>query len=282
MRTTLRKRCAVVAGAGLTALVCSSSPAFAQGYLGGNLAPFAIVGATTVTCTGATVVRGDIGLSPGSSVTGFPVPCTDIGTIHIADAPAGLAQADLTTAFNTLTGLPCGLDLTGTDLGGLTLTPGVYCFSSTAQLTGLLTLNALGDPNAVWVFQIGSTLTTAGNVLMTNGGNPCGVQWRVGTSATLGLGSQMVGNVLAQSAITLVNGANLIGRALARTAAVTLDNNQVSFLACGAASAPPPFPGAPVPTLTQWAMIALTLLLMAAGVIAMRRKRAHGLRVKRS
>ncbi len=269
-------------GVGLTALVCSSSPAFAQAYLGGNLTPFALVGGSTITCTGASVITGDIGLSPGSSVTGFPVPCTDIGTIHSADATAGLAQGGLTTAFNTLTALPCGLDLTGTDLGGLTLTPGVYCFSSSAQLTGLLTLNALGNPSAAWVFKTGSTLTTAGNVLMTNGGNPCGVQWRIGTSATLGLGSQMVGNVLAQSSITLVNGANLIGRALARTGAVTLDNNQVSFATCGAVTAPPPFPGAPVPTLTEWAMIALTLLLMAAGVIAMRRKRSHELRVERS
>src|SRR4029079_5966203 len=131
------------------------------------------VGATTITCTGASVVRGDIGCSPGAlaSVTGVPVPCSDIGTIHAADATAGLAQGDLTTAFNTLTAQPCGLDLSGTDLGGLTLTPGVYCFSSSAQLTGILTLNALGNPNAVWVFQTGSTLTTAGSVLMTNGGN---------------------------------------------------------------------------------------------------------------
>ncbi|MBA2259384.1 MAG: DUF3494 domain-containing protein, partial [Acidobacteria bacterium] len=234
----LRKRLSFVATVGLTTLLCSSSPALAQSYLGGNLRPFAILGATTVTCTGASVITGDVGVSPGAAVVGFPVPCTDTGTIHAADATAAAAQGDLTTAFNTLTAQACGRDLTGTDLGGLTLTPGVYCFSSSAGLTGTLTLDALGNPNAVWVFQTGSTLTTAGNVIFINGGNPCGVQWRIGSSATIGSGSQFAGNILAQTSITLVNGANLIGRALARTGAVTLDNNQVA--ACGGGGGAPP------------------------------------------
>lgn len=276
MRRTVYRRSGLVASAGLAALLCSASPALAQSYLGGNLRPFAILAASTVTCTGASVITGDVGVSPLAAVVGFPVPCTDVGTIHAADATAAAAQVDLTTAFNTLSAQPCGLDLTGTDLGGLTLTPGIYCFSTSAGLTGTLTLNALGDPAAVWVFQIGSTLTTAGNVVFINGGTPCGVQWRVGSSATLGSGSQFAGNILAQTSITLVNGANLIGRALARTGAVTLDNNQVSFAACGvgggAGGAPAPFPGAPVPTLTQWAMIGLTLLLIVAGITAMRRR----------
>ena len=280
MRRHPRQRAALVVGVGLAALLCSASPALAQSYLGGNLRPFAILGATTVTCTGGSVITGDLGVSPGSAVTGFPVPCTDVGTIHSADATAAAAQVDLTTAFNTLTAQPCGLDLSGTDLGGLTLNPGIYCFSSSAGLTGTLTLNGLGNPSSVWVFITGSTLTTAGNVVFTNGGNACGVQWRVGSSATIGSGSQFAGNILAQTSVTLVSGANLIGRALARTGAVTLDNNQVSFAACGAGSgaggAPPPFPGVPVPTLSQWALIALTCLLVLAGIVALRRRRSIG------
>jgi hypothetical protein len=273
----------VLAVMGLAALFFTSSPVLAQSYLGGNLRPFAILGATpSVTCTGASVVTGDIGISPAASIVGFPVPCTNIGTLHANDAAAAAAQGDLTTAFNTLTAQSCGLDLTGTNLGGLTLTPGIYCFSSSAGLTGTLTLNAQGNPDAVWVFQTGTTLTTAGDVVFINGGNPCGVQWRVGSSATIGSGSNMAGNILAQISITLVNGADLIGRALARTGAVTLDNNNVSFAACGlsggAAGAPGPFPTGtplpPVPSLAQWATIAMAALLVLAGMMAMRRRRA--------
>jgi hypothetical protein len=279
-----RRDSSIVAALGLTALLCTSSPALAQSYLGGNLRPFAILGATpSVTCTGASVVTGDVGISPAASIVGFPVPCTNIGTLHAGDAAAANAQIDLTTAFNTLSAQSCGLNLTGTDLGGLTLTPGIYCFNSSAGLTGTLTLNAQGNPAAVWVFQTGSTLTTAGDVVFINGGNPCGVQWRVGSSATIGAGSNMAGNILAQISITLVSGADLIGRALARTGTVTLDNNNVSFAACGAgggaAGAPAPFPTGiplpPVPTLTQWAMIVMTALLALAGLTAMRRRRAH-------
>jgi hypothetical protein len=268
----------VAAAFACAVLLCTASRADAQSYLGGNLRPFAILGSTTVTCTGASVVTGDVGVSPGAAVVGFPVPCTDIGTIHAANATAAAAQSDLTTAFGTLGAQSCGLDLSGTDLGGLTLTPGIYCFSSSAFLTGTLTLNGQGNPSSVWVFQTGSTLVTAGNVAFINSGNPCGVQWRVGSSATIGAGSQFAGNILAQTSITLVSGANLIGRALARTGAVTLDNNQVSFAACGAmggaGGAPPPFPPppGPVPTLSQWAMIALTVVLAIAGFVALRRR----------
>jgi hypothetical protein len=271
------------------ALFCSISPAWAQGYLGGNLRPFAILADTTVTCTGSSVVTGDVGVSPGSAVVGFPTPCTVNGTIHAGNATAAAAQVDLTAAYTTLSNEACDIDLTGTNLGGLTLTPGTYCFSSSAALTGTLTLNALGDPAAVWIFQTGSTLTTAGQVVFINGGNPCAVQWRVGSAATIGAGSEMVGNILAQTAITLVSGADLIGRALARDAAVTLDDNDVSFVACGAGGGagggPPPFPGPPpippVPSLAQWAMIAMASLLALAGVIAMRRRVAAVSRAER-
>lgn len=265
---------------GFAVLLYGPSPALAQGYLGGNLRPFAILGGSTVTCTGTSVITGDLGVSPDSAVTGFP-PCTVTGTIHAGNATAAAAQVDLTTAFTTLGTLPCGLDLTGTDLGGLTLTSGVYCFSSSAQLTGPLTLDAQGNPNAVWVFQIGSTLTTASgsSVVFINGGNPCATQWRVGSSATLGTGTSFAGNILAQASITLTTGANLTGRALARTGAVTLDTNNVSFAGCGAGGgaggAPPPFPTA-VPTLPEIGAWALLVVLLGSGAYVLRRRTPAG------
>ena len=129
----------------------------------GTAQSFAVLGGSTVTNTGPTIITGDLGVSPGTAVTGFPPGIVTGGTIHAADAVALQAQSDTTTAYNDLAGQACTIDLTGQDLGGLTLVPGVYCFSSSAQLTGALTLDAEGDPNAVWVFQIGSTLTTASN-----------------------------------------------------------------------------------------------------------------------
>src|SRR5581483_8601927 len=130
----------------------------------GTAINFAVLGGSSVTNTGATVVNGNLGVSPGSAITGFPpgivVPP---GTIHAADAVAGGAQSDTTIAYNALAGQPCDFNLTGQDLGGLTLIPGVYCFSTSAQLTGTLTLNAQGNPDAVFIFQIGSALTTASN-----------------------------------------------------------------------------------------------------------------------
>ena len=274
-----RRYLSSLAAVGFAALFCGPDPALAQGYLGPNLSPFAVLAGSGVTCTGASTVTGDLGTSPTASVIGFPVPCTVLGTIHAADATAAAAQVDLTTAFTTIgPTLPCGLDLTGTDLGGLTLTPGVYCFSTSAQLTGLLTLNALGNPSAVWVFRIGSTLTTASgsSVVFINGGNPCAVQWRVGTSATLGTTTSFVGNILAQASITLNTGASLAGRALARTGAVTLDGNNVAaFTGCGAGGGPggvpPPFPG-PVPTLPEIGAWALLVVLLGSGAYLLGRR----------
>jgi hypothetical protein len=135
---------------------------------------------------------------------------------------------------------PAANNLSGQDLGGKTLTPGVYCFSSSVGLTGQLVLDARGDANAVWVFQIGSTITTATNssVVMINGGQPCNVFWAVGSSATIGTGTAFQGNILAVASITLVSGAGLVGRALARDAAVTMDHNTVSIGSCGAAGHP--------------------------------------------
>ena len=280
----LRKSVRLMASVGLAALfsLAAPSPALAQEYLGSNLRPFAVLAGSAVTCTGASTVTGDMGIDPNnaSSITGFPDPCTVTGTTHAADATSLAAQGDLTTAFTTLGTLPCGLDLTGTNLGGLTLTPGVYCFSTSAQLTGLLTLNALGDPNAVWVFQIGSTLTTASgsSVVFSGGiGNACGVEWRVGSSATLGTTTSFAGNILAQASITLNTGANLAGRALARTGAVTLDGNNVAtFTACGAgggAGGPPtPFPPPGVPTLPEIGGWVLLVVLLGGGIYLVSRR----------
>jgi hypothetical protein len=216
------------------ALLFTSSSAFAQISL--NTAQnFGVLGGSTITNTGPTVVNGDVGVSPGSAVIGFP-PGIVIGTIHAADAVAAQAQTDLTAAFNTAAGLACGTDLTGQNLGGLVLTPGVYCFDTSAQLTGALTLDLQGNPNALFVFQIGSTLTTASasSVLLINSGGttcPPNVFWQVGTSATLGTGSSFTGNVLALSSITMTTGVNLNGRVLARNGAVTLDTNAITSCA---------------------------------------------------
>jgi uncharacterized repeat protein (TIGR01451 family) len=196
---------------------------------------FAVLGGQTVTNTGPSVITGNLGVSPGSAVTGFPPGIVAGGTIHAADAVALQAQNDTTTAYNNLASQACTSDLTNQDLGGKTLVPGVYCFSSSAQLTGALTLNAGGDSHAVWVFKTTSTLTTASDssVLLTNGGQPCNVFWQVGSSAVLGTTTSFVGSILALTSIALDTGADVSGRVLARNGAVTLDSNKVSAAACG-------------------------------------------------
>ena len=201
----------------------------------GTAGSFAVLGGSTVTNTGPSVINGSLGLWPGTAITGFPpgnvVPP---GTSHAADAVAQQAQSDVTTAYNALAGQACDNNLTGQDLGELTLTPGTYCFDSSAQLTGALTLNAQGNPNSVFIFQIGSTLTTASNssVVMINSGSGCNVFWKVGTSATLGTTTSFQGNILALTSITLNTNASMIGRALARNGAVTLDTNNVNSIVC--------------------------------------------------
>ncbi len=232
----------------------------------GSADSFAVLAGSTVTNTGATIVNGNLGVSPLTAVTGFPpgvvVPP---GTIHAGDALAGQAQSSLTTAYNNLAGQPCNIDLTGQDLGGLTLTSGVYCFPNTsAQLTGPLTLDAQNNANAVFVFKIGSTLTTASSssVKIINGGNGCKVFWQVGSSATLGTATAFKGNILAQASITLGTSANISpGRALARTAAVTMDTNSVTMAPCVAATPAPSTKTSVAATLTA---IAPTLTAVAA------------------
>ena len=250
---------------GFVALLSVPSRAVAQ------LSSFAVLGGSTVTNTSTpTVVTGNLGVSPGSAVTGFPPGIVVGGTIHAADAVAAQAQVDLTTVYNNLVNTACNTDLTGQDLGGKTLTPGVYCFSSTAQLTGTLTLDAQGNPNAVFIFKIGSSLTTAStsSVLLINSGSSCGVFWQVGSSATLGTGTTLAGSIVALQSITLNTGASVSGRALARNGAVTLDNSNVTVCSGG--------PGLPlsaaIPTLSGWAMILLTGLLILSGLAVLRRR----------
>ena len=206
----------------------------------GTAQSFAVLAGSTVTNTGSTIIGGNVGVSPGSAVTGFPPGIVMApGTIHAADAVATQAQSDLTTAYVTLAGMPPTSNLTGMDLGGLTLTPGVYKFDNSAQLTGTLTLNALGNPDSVFVFQIGSTLTTASSssVVMVNDGLHDNVFWQVGSSATLGTTTAFVGNIVALTSIGLNTGATIeCGRALARNGAVTMDTNTIFI---------PGFPGAP-------------------------------------
>jgi hypothetical protein len=191
----------------------------------GAAASFAVLGGSTVTNTNPTLVSGDLGVSPGSAVVGFPPGTVINGTIHATDAVAAQAQSDVTTAYNALAGQACQTVLTGTDLGGLTLVPGVYCFTSGAQLTGTLTLDAQGNPGAVFIFQIASTLITASNssVLLINGASPWNVFWQVGSSATLGTNTSFVGSILALTSISLTTGATITsGRALARNGALAL------------------------------------------------------------
>ncbi|MHB1949215.1 MAG: ice-binding family protein [Gammaproteobacteria bacterium] len=189
-----------------------------------------ILGASTVTNTGLTVVNGDVDVSPGSAITGFPPGVIVNGTTHAADATAATAQANALAYYNSAVGLPCPAanNLTGQDLGGKILAPGVYCFSSSAQLTGALILS--GGPTSSYTFQIGSTLTTASNssVILSGGASSGNVTWAVGSSATLGTGTAFAGIIDAVASITLNTGASLAGRAWALNGAVTLANNAVN------------------------------------------------------
>ena len=195
-----------------------------------------MLGGSTVTNTGtSTTIVGDLGVSPGTAITGLPAGVPTGGTEHLGDPVAAQAEADLTTAYNTLAGMPCDTILTGKDLAGMTLTPGVYCYVGVAgQLSGALTLDAQNNPDALFVIQIASTLTTTNSATVTliNGGQACNVYWQVGTSATIGESNMFAGNIVAFASITLMANTNLAGRALARTAAVTLDANNVAVGSC--------------------------------------------------
>ena len=212
--------------------------------------PFVVLGGSTDTNEGSSVLNGDLGLSPGTSITGFDEAVVN-GATHNNDAVAAQAQSDLTTAYNVAAGqsISPGNDLTGIDLGNQKLTAGAYGFSTSAQLTGQLTLDAQGDPNAQFVFVIGSSLTTASasSVVLVNGASPCNVYWKVGSSATLGSTTSFAGNLMSLASISVNNGATVVGRLLAREGAVTLINDVLSRPNCATGSTPTPTP-TPTPT----------------------------------
>ena len=200
----------------------------------GTADSFAVLGGQTVTNTGATTIGGNLGVSPGTAITG-QASITETGKVHKNDGVAVQAQSDVTTAYNYLAKLSPISELSGKNLGGLILNPGVYHFETSAQLTGTLTLDAHGSDNAFWAFQIGTTLTTASSssVHVINGGLNNGLYWQVGSSATLGTSSTFEGNILALTSITMNTSATIpCGRALARNGSVTMDTNVVS-IGCG-------------------------------------------------
>ena len=200
------------------------------GVVLGTAGNFAVLAGSTVTSTGATTVNGDLGVSPGTAVTGFP-PGIVNGTIHAGDSAAAQAELDLTTAYNDAAGRTVHPVTVAGNLGGLTLTPGLYKSTSSLEISsGDLTLDAQGNANAVFIFQIASTLTTTSGrqVILSGGAKAANILWQVGSSATLGTTSVFKGTIMADQSITLATGATLDGRALARIAAVTLDANVVT------------------------------------------------------
>ncbi len=246
----------VPAALGVVALTAAfllpSEPALAaeSTVLLGSASSFAVLAGTGVTNTGPTVLNGDVGTCPTSAITGFP-PGLISGANHGSDPTACGAKTDLVASYNDAAGrTPSVAFGVPTDLGGMTLLAGVYSSPTFLAVTGTLTLDAQGDPTAVFIFQAGSTLVTASNstIALVNGAQACNVFWQVGSSATLGTGTAFVGNIMALTSITATTNATVIGRLLARNGATTLDSNVVTVPTC--AVAPPTTTTVAPPTTT--------------------------------
>jgi hypothetical protein len=244
-------RAAFLLLAGGTLLAVSASPADAATAPGlGTAGSYGVLGGTTVTNTGATTITGNLGVSPGSAITNTGSLAVS-GETHAGDAESLQAQNDVITAFDAMTDEPCTASFVGTDveIGGQTLIPGVYCYSSSALLTGTLTLNGAG----VYIFKTGSTLTTASgsSVAMIGGAEACNVFWQIGSSADLFTNTTFAGTIIALTNINLQTGTTLAGRALARNAAVNLDTNVITSSVCALADTPTPTATTAAPTATS-------------------------------
>ena len=244
-RPSVRRRTVAVAALG-TAVVLAwatvgQSPAYAaEAPVGlGTAAAYSVLGGSTVTNTGATRLAGELGVNAGSAITGFP-PGKAAGATHAGDAQAGLAQLDLTTAYDDAAGRAATESVAG-DLVGQTLSPGVYKSSGPLSVSGELTLDGQGNPNSVFIFQVASDLKTASasNIVLTNSAQACNIYWQVGTSATLGTNSTFNGNILALASITATTGTTVHGRALARNQQVALDTNVFTMPGCATAAPSP-------------------------------------------
>jgi hypothetical protein len=239
-----RRVAALAVGTGtamvLAAVTGAPAASAAQPTVGlGTAAAFSVLAGQTVTNTGPSVLAAELGVSPGSAVTGFP-PGTSSAQ-HVGDAVALQAQSDLTTAYNDAAGRTPATVESNPDLGGATLAPGVYKVASAMSLTGTVTLDAQGDPAAVFIFQAGSTLITASSstVALLDGAQPCNVFWQVGSSATLGTDTTFVGTVMALTDATVQTGTTVAGRVLARNGQVSLDDNTFTTPACNTTAVSP-------------------------------------------
>ena len=230
-----------VFAAGMLVTLVGGAAAAATAVPLGTAHNFAVLAGSGITNTGPTTITGDLGTYPTTTMTGTG-SLTVHGTNHHGDAVTQQAKTDLVTAYNTAAAEGPTSPISA-DLGGQNLSPGVYNSASSIGLTGTLTLNAHGHPNATFVFQAGSSLTTASasNVKLVNGAQACNVFWQVGSSATLGTGSSFRGSILAKTSITVTTGVTVHGRVLARNGAVTLDTDTIHRSTC--AQTPPPKKG---------------------------------------